>query len=75
MTCEMLCLNLNFIAENKMGNLHKAGHIPTLTWWMRYSVTSNFKDLSELVKICFSLGKYEIFNPLEILHIPHDFQP
>ena len=43
-TWEMLCLNLNFIAEKKMGNLHKAGHISTLTWWMTYSTTSNFKN-------------------------------
>ena len=31
MTWEILCLTLNFIAGNKMGNLHKAGHISTLT--------------------------------------------
>ena len=44
MTWEMLCLNLNFIAEKKMGNLHKADHISTLTWWMTYSISSNFKN-------------------------------
>ena len=75
MTWKMLCLNLNFIAENKMGNLHKAGHISTLTGCMRYSISSNFKNLSELVKICFPLGKYGILNPLEILHILQDFIP
>ena len=26
-----LCLNLNFTAEDKMENLHKAGHISNLT--------------------------------------------
>ena len=57
MTWEMLCLNLNFTAENKMGNLHKAGHISTSTWWMTYSVYSYLKNLSELVKIYFPLGK------------------
>ena len=71
MTWEMLCFN--FIAEIKMGNLHKASHIST--WWMIYSISSNIKNLSELVKIWFLLGKHEILNPLEILHIPQDFRP
>ena len=75
MTWEMLCFNWNCIAENKMGNLHKAGHNSTLTWWVTYSISSNVKNLSELVKIWFPLGKYEISNPLEILHIPQDFRP
>ena len=51
----MSCFNLNFIAESKMGNLHKAGHIST---WMRYSISSNFKNLSELVKKRFPLGNF-----------------
>ena len=58
-----------------MGNLHKAGHILTLTELMRYSIFSNCKNLSELAKICFPLEKYEILNPLEILHILQDFRP
>ena len=45
MNWENLCPNLNFTAENKMGTLHKAGNISTLTWWMRYSISSNFKNL------------------------------
>ena len=45
MNWENLCPNLNFTAENKMGTLHKVGNISTLTWWMRYSISSNFKNL------------------------------
>ena len=47
MTWEMLCLNLNFVAEDKMGNLHKAGHISTLTGWMRY----HFLKSQEFIRI------------------------
>ena len=75
MTWEMLCLNLNFTAENKIGNLHKAGHISTSTWGITYSISSNLKNLLELVKIRFPLGKCEILNPLEILHITQVFRP
>ena len=31
MNWEKLCTNLSFTIENKMGNLHKAGHISNLT--------------------------------------------
>ena len=41
-----LCCNWSLTVENKMGNLHKAGHISNLTWWMRYSISLNFNDLS-----------------------------
>ena len=30
MNWEKLCSNLSFTVENKMGNLHKAGHISNL---------------------------------------------
>ena len=42
---EKLCPYLCFTAENKMGNLNKAGHIPALIWWMRYSISSRFTNL------------------------------
>ena len=32
MNWENLCPNLSFTVENKMENLHKAGHISNLTW-------------------------------------------
>ena len=34
------------MVENKMGNLNGAGHISSLTWWMRHSISSNFKSLA-----------------------------
>ena len=49
---EKLCLNLSFTVENKMGNFHKAGHISNLTWWMRYSISSNLKNLSRNWEKC-----------------------
>ena len=58
-----LCLNLSFTAENMMGNVHKAGHISTLIWRMRYSIFSNFKNLSmNWVKYNFHLEKWN-FEP------------
>ena len=46
MNLEILCPNLSFTVENKMGNLHKAGFMSYLTSLMRYFVSSNFKNLS-----------------------------
>ena len=47
-----------------MGNLHKAGHISDLTWWIRYSISTTFQDLiNELGEICFPLGKWN-FEPI-----------
>ena len=46
MNWEKLNPNLSFTAENKKGNLHKAGHISNLIWWTIYSLSSNFKNLS-----------------------------
>ena len=39
--------NLGFTAENKTGKLHKTGHISNLIWWMEYSISSTFKNLSK----------------------------
>ena len=50
---------LRSTAGNKIRNLHKAGHISTLIWWMRYSISSNFKNLSmNWVKYVFHLEKW-----------------
>ena len=73
MNWEKLCPDLNFTAENKLGKLHKAGHILTLTW-LTYSISSSCKNLlMNWVKYMFSIGKNEILNPLEILLIPQGF--
>ena len=66
MKWEKLCPNISFTAENKM---EKADHISALTWWMRYSISSNFKNLSmnwlkyvfhwEKMKFC---TYHQIFN-------------
>ena len=45
MDWEKVWSNLSFTAENNMGNLQKAGHISALTWGMKYSISSNFKNL------------------------------
>ena len=54
---------LSFTAGNKIGDLHKAGHISTLIWWMRYSISPNFKNLSmNWVNYVFQLEKWN-FEP------------
>ena len=56
--------NLSFTAENNMVNLHKAGHTSTLTCWMRYSISSNFKNLLlNWVKYVFQREKWN-FEPI-----------
>ena len=58
-----LCPNLSFTVENKVGNLHKIGHISNLTWWIWYSIHSNFKNfVNDLEKICFPLEQN--FEPI-----------
>ena len=42
-----------------MGNLHKADHILNLTWWFRYSIPSDFKNLPMVwVKYVFQWEKW-----------------
>ena len=54
---------LSSTAGNKIRNLHKAGHISTLIWWMRYSISSNLKNLfMNWVKYVSSLGKIKFLT-------------
>ena len=63
MSWENLCPKLTFTAENKMGNPDKAGHISTLLWWKRYSISSILNNLSvNSVKYVFHLEKWN-FEP------------
>ena len=61
--------NLRFTAENKICkyvNMQRAGHILNLTWWMRHSISSNFKSLSMIcVKYVFHWQKWN-FEPIGI---------
>ena len=61
-----LCPNLS---SNKMKSLHKAGHISNWTWWMRYSVFSNFKNLSMNWEKYVFYWEKRILNPSKILQI------
>ena len=45
MNWEKISLNLCFTVENKASNLHKIKLLLFQTQWMRYSITSNFKNL------------------------------
>ena len=62
-----LCSNLNFTVENKMGNLHKAGHLSNFS--------SNFKNLSVNWDEYVFHWENGTLNPLEILHILQKFWP
>ena len=59
---EKICPNLSFPVENKIENLHKAGHI--------LNVSSNFKKLSTNWDKYVFYWENGILNLLEILHIP-----
>ena len=59
-----LCPNLSFIFENKMGNLHKTGHIPNVTWWISYFISSNSKNLSINWENMFSIGEKWNLEPM-----------
>ena len=70
MNWEKLCPNLRFTAENKMEHLHKAGHISTSIWWMRYPISSNFKNLSmNWIKYVFYLEKWNFETTGNFAHI------
>ena len=59
------CPNLSFTVENNIENLKKTSHISNLSWWMRYSISSNFKNLSmNWEKYLFHWEKYN-FQPIE----------
>ena len=45
MNWEKLCPSLSFTAENKIGNLNKIKLVTFQTQWVRYPITSNFKNL------------------------------
>ena len=57
--------NLGFTAENKTGKLHKTGHISNLIWWMEYSISSTFRNLSKNWKKYISYWE-KVLNPLAL---------
>ena len=60
MNWENLGPNLSFTLANKASNLHKIKLLLFQTQWMRFSITSNYNNLSG--KAIFSIEKNENFN-------------
>ena len=74
MNWEKLSLNLTFTVEDKMVSLHKIRLGTIWTQWIRYSISSNFKNLSQWIwEKNFPLAKIKFFNSVGILRIPQNF--
>ena len=71
MNWENLCPNSSFTGENKMGNLHKAGHNSVLPWW--HIPIPQISGIYQLIgRNMFSTGKKGILNLFEVLHKPQN---